>query len=179
MTVDVTKWIDPRNWLWWALGMATVVAGLWFGVVRPYNNYVSAKAVDKALNAERAVSVPLIEGLHSKVANMEAASKAEALRQRAVINLKTKEYQNAIAQNKLFKEELDSQRSSDADFERLLNTINDHDRAAGTGISDRFERLKTAHEQCERDLRYSAETSAGTLERLGAAIAAIDALKLK
>jgi predicted RNase H-like nuclease (RuvC/YqgF family) len=166
-------WLTP----WWAklAALAAVLFGLWF-VVHSYNVAVSKKAVVEALKAERAVTKPKIEALRTELATIKATSEAEALRQKAVVDLKTKEYQNALAKNKTLKVELDSKRSSDADFERLLNTLSANNNASTASAGARYDRIKTAHQQCERDLREALSTTAGTIAGLGEALAGIEAL---
>ena len=163
-----------------------LVAGVWFGIVQPYNHYVSTKAVAAALVKERAITAPVIKRLgewvaarDAKIEAIETASKAEALRQASQLEIKQKDYAHAIANTKTLKSRLDAMRGSDADFERLLNarTVNNSSSAGEASFSGRYDRLEAAHQQCERDIRYASETAAGTIERLSAAVAAIEALK--
>lgn len=164
---------------------ALVFAGtLSFGVHK-YNDGIREKAVAAALKDERAITQPVIDELAKRVADRDSAideinavSKAEKLRQQEQLELKQKGYDHAIANTKTLKNRLDAMRGNDADFERLLNnTTTANGSPAEASLGDRYERLETAHQQCERDIRHFAETAAGTIERLGAAVAAIDALK--
>lgn len=183
--IDITKYIDPRNWLWWALGAGAVVAIVWFGIINPYNNYVSSKKVAAALKDERAKTEPVIKRLgewvaerDSKITNIETASNAEMARQAAVVDLKTKELKNALTQNNALKTDLAKLRSADADFQRLLDTITaNNNSATGTSASTRLNQLGSAHNQCERALRESDEDHADTLGRLDEALAVVRALK--
>lgn len=173
----ILDWLTP----WWAklAVLAVLLSGLLW-LKHTYDTGVAKKAVESALVKERAVEAPKLKAAQLALAEIKAASEAEAIKRKAELNVKTKEYQNAIAQTQLLKAELAAKRSSDADFERLLNTLaNTGDSASGTGISTRYDRLKTAYQQCERDTREALDTAASTIERLGEAIAAIDALKLK
>lgn len=161
-----------------------LAAGVWFGIVQPYNNYVSKKAVAAALVKERAITAPIIKRLGEWVAErdkeitaIKEASKAEARRQASQLEIKQKDYAHAIANTKTLKSRLDAMRGSDADFERLLNASPVNSSAGEASLGDRYERLEAAHQQCERDIRHAAETAAGTIERLSAAVAAIEALK--
>lgn len=163
---------------------ALVLTGAASFGVHKYNDGVREKAVAIALKDERATTQPVIDELAKRVAardtEIEAikeASKAEALRQARQLEVKQKDYAHAIANTKTLKIRLDAMRGSDADFERLLNARPVNSGTAEAGLGDRYERLETAHQQCERDIRHFAETAAGTIERLGAAVAAIDALK--
>lgn len=156
-----------------------------FGVHK-YNDGIREKAVTAALKDERATTQPVIDELAKRVAARDSeieaikeASKAEALRQASQLEVKQKEYAHAIANTKTLKSRLDAMRGSDADFERLLNArpVNRSGSAPEASLGGRYERLEAAHQQCERDIRHFAETAAGTIERLGAAVAAIEALK--
>lgn len=184
--MSVLNEIDPRTWMWRAAGALGVVALLWFGVINPYNNYVSAKKVAAALDDERAKTEPVFKELTASFNTLKGtfdgitdASTAEARRQKQQLEMKQKGYDHAIANTKALKAQLDAMRSSDADFERLLNArpAKNSSSAGEASLGDRYERLEAAHQQCERDIRYAAETAAGTIERLSAAVAAVEALK--
>jgi small-conductance mechanosensitive channel len=182
--MSVLDEIDPRTWLWRAVGAAGALALLWFGVINPYNNYVSAKKVAAALAGERAKTEPVFKeltasfnALKGTFDNITAASTAEARRQKNQLEIKQKGYDHAIANTKKLKAELDAMRGSDVEFERLLNAVAANNSTKQASQSDRYERLEAAHQQCERDIRYASETAAGTIERLSEAVASIEALK--
>jgi uncharacterized protein YhaN len=183
--IDITKYIDPRNWVWWALGAGVVVAGLWFGVISPYNNYITAPAVAAALATERAETEPVFKELTANFNtlkgtfdNITAASNAERARRTAEIDTKTKELTNALAQNKNLKADLAKLHGADADFQRLLDTIAaNNNSATGASASSRLKQLGAAHQQCEKALRESDGDLAETIGRLDEALAVVRALK--
>lgn len=162
-----------------------LVAGVWFGIVQPYNNYVSAKKVAAALVKERAITAPIIKRLgewvaarDAKIAAIESASNAERARQIAVVDLKDKELKNALTQNKALKIDLGKLRGADADFQRLLDTITAaNNNASGASAGTRLKQLGSAHAQCEKALRESDDDNAETLGRLDEALAVVRALK--
>ena len=163
-------------WLKLALIVALLGGLLW--LKHTYDVRVTKEAVNAALVSERAITKPIIDGLKLELATIKAASESEAIKRRAELTIKTKEYQNALAQTKLLKAELDSKRSSDADFERMLNASTDNNSASGTGLGIKYDRIKTAHQQCERDLRTALDTAANTIVGLSEAVAAVEALKV-
>jgi hypothetical protein len=183
--IDITKYIDPRNWLWWVLGAIAVVAGLWFGVISPYNDYVSGKKVAAALEKERAITETILKELTTNFKtlqgtfeNITAASNAERAKRKAEIDLKTKDLQNALAQNQTLKTDLANLRGADAEFNRVLNTItaNNHS-ATGASASARLIKLGSAYSQCEKEFRESRIEHADTLGRLDEALKVVRALK--
>lgn len=168
-------WIMP----WWAkLALIAALLGGLLWLKHTYDVKVTKEAVNAALVSERAITKPIIDGLKLELATIKATSEAEAIKRKAELTIKTKEYQNALAQTKLLKTELDSKRSSDADFERMLHATSDNNSATGTGLSLRHDRIKAAHQQCERDLRSAIDTAAGAIVGLSEAVAAVDALKV-
>lgn len=174
---------DPTSWLFRGVA-ALVVAGAMWWAWTGFKAWVSAPAVAAALKTERAKTEPIFKELtvsfntlKSTFDNITAASNAEARRQKNQLEIKQKGYDYAIANTKKLKAELDAMRGSDADFERLLNASAANNSARQASQSDRYERLEAAYQQCERDIRYAAETAAGTLEGFSAAVAAIEALK--
>lgn len=162
----------------YVLPAAVLVGATSFGVHK-YNEGIRKEAVASALSEERAQTTPIIDGLKTQLQVIKDASKAEADKQKAELARKTKEYKNALVQIESLEAQLSKQLVAADEFERLLNTIRDNNRAAGTGISPRYDALAAAHTQCERDLRESEEEGAATLVDLSRAIAIIDALKLK
>lgn len=142
-----------------------------------YDNSVSADRVAAALAQERKVEGPKLKAAQDELAKIKADSEKLAAKRKAELAAKTKDYQNAIAQTKKLETDLATARGRDVDFERLLNTIADNNRAAGTGVSPRYDALAAAHTQCERDLREADEEGAATLVDLSRALDTIDALK--
>ena len=181
----VLDFFDPAGWAFKVLIAGIVVAGIWFGIVRRYNHYVSAKAVAAALVKERATTAPVIKRLgewvavrDAKIEAIDTASKAERARQIAVVDLKDKELKNALTQNKALKTDLAKLRGADADFQRLLDTITaNNNSATGASASARLKQLGAAHQQCERALRESDSDLADTLGRLDEALKVVRALK--
>jgi predicted nucleic acid-binding Zn-ribbon protein len=173
------------RWVWYALGSLAAAAALWFGVINPYNNYVSAKAVTAALEEERAFTVPKIANLEGTVneldatiAKIHAESDAEKARQVAAVDLKTKELKNALTQNKTLKADLAKLRGISIELDSVLNTISAiNNSASGASASSRLKQLSAAHQQCERALRESDSDLAETLGRLDEALAVVRALK--
>ena len=172
----ILDWLAP-----WYIKLALIAAllGGLLWLKHTYDVKVTKEAVNAALVSERAKTKPIIDGLKLDLATIKATSEAEAIKRKAELNIKTKEYNNALAQTKLLKSELDSKRSSDADFERLLHTVNTNNSSSGTGLCPRYDRIKTAHQSCERDLRISIDTAASTIIGFSEAVAAVEALKLK
>lgn len=183
--MSVLNEIDPRTWLWRAAGAVAAVALVWFGVISPYNNYVSAKAVAAALKVERAKTEPVFKELTANFKtlrgtfdNITAASNAESARRKAQIDVKTKELTYALTQNKNLKTDLAALRGANNDFERLLGTIAaNNNSAAGSSVSTRLKQLSTAHQQCERALREADDDNAETIGRLDEALAVVRAMK--
>lgn len=172
----ILDWLAP-----WYIKLALIAAllGGLLWLKHTYDVKVTKEAVNAALVSERAKTKPIIDGLKLDLATIKATSEAEAIKRKAELNIKTKEYQNALAQTKLLKAELDSKRLSNSEFERMLHASTDNNSATGAGISLRYDRIKTAHQQCERDLRISLDTAASTIIGLSKALAAVEALKLK
>jgi hypothetical protein len=183
--IDITKYIDPRNWVWWALGAGVVVAGLWVGVISPYNNYVSAKKVAAALVKERAKTDLVFKELTANFntlkgafENIAAASNAERDKRKAEIDAKTKELKNALTQNKTFKAELTRLHGDLAGFNSVLDTITaNNNSATGASASTRLKRLGAAHTQCEKEYRAERVEHSETIGRLDEALAVVRALK--
>lgn len=176
---------NPAGLAFKALVVGTVAAGLWFGIVRPYNNFVSTKAVAAALVKERAITAPVIKRLgewvavrDAKIDAIETASNAERARQMAAVELKTKELKNALTQNKTFKAELTRLHGDIAGFNSVLDTITaNNNRAAGASASARLKQLGAAHVQCEKEYRAERVEHGQTLGELGQALAVVRALK--
>jgi arginine utilization protein RocB len=183
--MDITKYIDPRNWLWWALGAGVVVAALWFGVINPYNNYVSSKKVAAAIKDERAKTEPVFKELTASFNtlkdtfdNITAASNLERAKRKAEIDAKTKELTHALTQNKTLKADLAKLHGISAELDSVLNTIASiNNSASGASASSRLKQLSAAHQQCERALRESDSDLAETLGRLDEALVVVWALK--
>lgn len=177
--------LDPSSWAFRIVGSLGVLALLWFGVISPYNNYVSAKKVAAALADERAKTEPVFKeltasfnALKGTFDNITAASNAERARRKAEIDARTKELTNALTQNKTLKADLAKLHSASDDFERLLDTITaNNNSATGASASTRLKQLSSAHQQCERALRESDGDLAETLGRLDEALAVVRALK--
>lgn len=173
------------RWVQYLIGSIAAVVLLWFGVINPYNNYVSEKKVTAALAKERAKTEPVFKELTANFNNLKgtfdnitAASNAERAKRKAEIDLKTKDLNYALSQNKTLKTDLALLRGASDDFERLLNTITaNNNSATGASASTRLKQLSAAHQQCERALRESDSDHAETLGRLDEALAVVRALR--
>ena len=169
-------WLMP----WWLkLALIAALLGSLLWLKHTYDVRVTKDAVNAALVSERAITKPIIDVLKLELATIKATSEAEAIKRKAELANKTKEYQNALAQTKLLKAEIDSKRLSNGEFERLLNATADNNSVTGTGLSLRHERIKTAHQSCERDLRTAIDTAASAIVGFSEALAAVEALRLK
>lgn len=176
------------GWLtaWWVklAVVATLVAGLLW-VKHTYDASVTEAAVAAAIAGEVAKSEPIIRGLANTLAERDATiadiktkSEAERIRQVALVELKSKELKNALHQNRTFKADLDKLRSSDFEFQRVLDTIAaNNNSTSGTSASARLVKLGAAHTQCERDYRTERAEHSETIERLGEALSVVKALK--
>ena len=179
--VDITKYIDPRNWLWWVLGAGALLASLWFGVVSPYNSWVTNKAVTAALKDERAKTQPIIDELAMRVANADKTItdykaesdklKAKVATNQGVLNATLKKLDKSTA-------ELAVLRGSDAEFRRLLDsaTANIGSTTSANTVT-RLGQLTAAHYQCQAEFRAERTSHAKTIAGLEQALAVIDALK--
>ena len=173
------------RWVQYALASLAAAALLWFGVINPYNNWVTDKAVESALAEERAKTEPIFKELMANFNDLETtfkniteASNAELARRIAEINTKTKELGYALAQNKTLKSDLAGLRGANDEFERLLGSIEaNNNRTTGASASTRLKQLSAAHQQCERSLRESDGDLAETLGRLDEALAVVRALR--
>lgn len=183
--IDITKYIDPRNWVWWALGVGVVLAGLWFGVISPYNNWVTDKAVESALADERAEKQPVIDKLAKWVADrdkiIEAKDKAfktEHDRQKEEAKGKQKLYAKVLEQNaKLSK----LQNAAIASPEFVADGVRELTAASGDSTcaadSDDRRRLGAAIAQCETDLNRQLRATETATDIATKALAAARALR--
>lgn len=177
--------LDPTSWAFRIVGALGVAALLWFGVINPYNNYVSAKKVEAALADERAKTDPVFKeltatftALQATFENITTASNAARDKRKAEIDAKTKELTHALTQNKTFKAELTRLHGDLAGFNSVLDAITaNNNSATGASASTRLKQLGSAHTACERALRESDGDLAETLGRLDEALAVVRALK--
>jgi hypothetical protein len=174
------------RWVQYALASLAGAALLWFGVISPYNDYVSGKAVAAALEKERAETAPLVAGLEATIkerdltiATIKAESDAERTKRQAIINTKTIELKNALQANKTLVDKHTKLLGDADDFDRLLKSIEarNNDSTDAASGSARFKQLSAAHQQCERAFEGLARTAAETSGRLSEADAIIKALK--
>lgn len=177
--------LNPYRWLAGILSAAAVVGLLTWGV-HTYNVKVSAKAVEAALEKERAVTAPIIKELaervaarDSELATIKTKSDAERLRRTAVVELKTKELKDALAQNQILADKNTKLLGDSDGVDRLLKSIEarNNNRTDTTGGSAEYKRQSTALIACERDLGELAAATAETSRRLGDADVIIKALK--
>jgi hypothetical protein len=178
----ILDWLTP----WWAkLAIIATLLASCFWLKHAYDIKVTTKAVEAALEKERAEIAPFITNLEETIkvrdltiATTKAESDAERTRQQAKLNTKTIEYKNALLQTKTVQAKYDALLGTSADFERMLHAATaNNDSASGTGLSPRFKQLSAAHQQCERDLRSSIEQTIATTGELSKAVAVIEALK--
>lgn len=190
---DLVKWIDPRNWLWWALGAGAAAALLWFGVIDPYNKYVSAKAVVAALVKERAEVKPKIDRLELQIktlkqsvadrekiiGDMNTAAELEKSKQLKAANEKTIQYNAVVKQNKELFAKFNAAMLSKSELDDRLRNITEQSSSSSTSTSDSgfTKRLGAAYAQCESDVSGLLETASRTNERAAKAEAGLKALK--
>lgn len=183
---DLVKWIDPRNWLWWALGAGAVVAGLWFGVISPYNNYVSDKKVAAALAHERAEVKPKIDRLESdlrdsrrEISTLNAIAEEEKSKQLKAANEKTIQYNAVVKQNKELFAKFNAAMLSKSELADRLRDITEQSSSSAANTSDSgfTKRLGAAYAQCESDVSGLLETASSANERAAKAEAGLRALK--
>jgi hypothetical protein len=198
---DITKYIDPRNWLWWALGAGAVVAGLWFGVISPYNNYVSAKAVAAALEEERAKTEPVFKEL---TANFNALSQnfkdiennviqSRLAAAKAADTAIEKEKYRADQATSRYKQQVSLSKEWAADRQAVMVVFNelpdsmwsvediiaasDSNHTGGIRFGGYVKRLGQRYQSCERDLKRAIETAGRAVDRAAERGAAVEALK--
>lgn len=174
--------LDPTSWAF----RIVVVALLWFGVINPYNNYVSAKKVAAALEKERSFTVPKIANLKAKVAeldltiaNMHGIAELEKSKQLKAANEKTILYNAVVKQNKELFARFNAAMLSKSELTDRLRDITEQSSgsAANTSDSGFTKRLGEAYTQCESDLSGLLETASSANERAAKAEAGLRALK--
>jgi hypothetical protein len=176
--------LDPTSWLFRGIA-AIIIAGAMWGAWTGFKAWVSAPAVAAALKDERAKTEPIFKeltanfnALQGTFENITTASNAERAKRKTEIDVKTKDLNYALTQNKTLKSDLANLRGANDDFERLLNTVTaNNNSATGASASTRLIKLGAAHSQCERDYRASRAEHSETLGRLDEALAVVRALK--
>jgi DNA anti-recombination protein RmuC len=176
--------LDPTSWLFRGIA-AIIIAGAMWWAWTGFKAWVSAPAVAAALKEERSKTEPIFKeltanfnALQGTFENITTASNAERAKRKAEIEVKIKDLNYALTQNKTLKIDLANLRGANDDFERLLNTITaNNNSSTGASASTRLKQLSNAHQQCERALRESDEDNAETLGRLDEALAVVRALK--
>lgn len=173
--------LNPYRWLAYVAGIIGIVMLIWFWVISPYNNHVSAKAVAAAIKDERAKTQPIIDELTNRVAS---ADKTITDYKAASNKLKAKIESNQGVLNatlkKLYKSEneLAMLRGSDAEFMRLLDSATANiGSASNASPVARLGQLASAHHQCQAEFREERTRHAKTIAGLEQALAMIDALK--
>lgn len=190
------------RWVQYLIGSIAVAAGLWFGVVSPYNNYVSAKKVIKAEAKKDAYYLPIIEDFTKKFKkqtttfndlttqvindrlNATSAANAAIAQERLNASLKTSKYLSEISVLKAEASQLRADRAAAASglAERLRYATQplaagDSSGQQGVRLSSYTDGLSRLYGQCEKDIGLLIDTAAGALDRLGEAEAAVRALK--
>lgn len=176
---------DPTSWAFRIVGALGVVALLWFGVINPYNNWVTDKAVESALAEERAEKQPVIDELAKRVADRDAtieakdkAFKTEHDRQKEEAKGKQKLYAKVLEQNaKLSK----LQNAAIPSPEFVANGVRELTAASGDSTcaadSDDRRRLGAAIAQCETDLNRQLRATETATDIATKALAAARALR--
>lgn len=185
--------LDPTSWAFRIVGALGVVALLWFGVIDPYNKYVSAKAVVAALVKERADVKPKIDGLESQIktlkqsvadrekiiVDMSSAAELEKSKQLKAANEKTIQYNAVVKQNKELFARFNAAMLSKSELADRLRDITEQSSSSSANTSDSgfTRRLGAAYAQCESDVSGLLETASSTNERAAKAEAGLRALK--
>lgn len=179
------------RWVQYIIGAIAVVAGLWFGVINPYNNYVSAKEVTKAeakkddfyipkLKAYEADFKGLTAQINQRIADTNAATAKKLLEGKHEADRKTKQYRAELATQK----QVADQFRADSRIE--LDSLRDSTKAlaagngacgADTGNSGYANGLASRFASCARALTEAEDDLAEQLERADRAEAAVRALK--
>jgi len=174
------------RWVQYLLGSLAAAALLWFGVISPYNNYVSAKAVAAALEEERAKTEPFIAELKADIlerdgiiTNMNAAAELEKSKQLKAANEKTIQYNAVVKQNKELFARFNAAMLSKSELADRLRDITEQSSGSATNTSDSgfTRRLGAAYAQCESDVSGLLETASSANERAAKAEAGLRALK--
>lgn len=178
------------RWVQYIIGAIAVVAGLWFGVVSPYNNYVSAKKVIKAeakkddfyipkLKAYEADFKGLTTQINQRIADTNAATEKKLLEVKNEADRKTKLYRAELATQKLVSEQIANERAA-TDVKRLLDNIKtpacngtSGQSATDSGGASRFREL---YQQCESALDEANGDAAEAISRAAKAEAGLRAL---
>ena len=189
------------RWVQYVLASLAAAALLWFWVINPYNNYVSAKAVAAALENERAKTEPVFKQMttnfntltqnfkdietniiQSRNAAAKAADEAVA-KEKYRADQATSRYQSQV---KLSKEWAADRQAVMVAFNELPDSMwNVEDIIAATDSSNtggiRFggyvKRLGQRYQSCERDLKRAIETAGRAVDRAAERGAAVEALK--
>jgi hypothetical protein len=177
--------LNPYRWLAYIAGITAVVGLFWYAV-HSYNVSITKEAVATALADERAAVKPAFDDLEATIktrdltiATMLATSDSERTKRQALINVKTIELKNALQANKILSDKNAKLLGDSTEFDRLLKSIEtrNNDSTDAASGSSRFKQQSAAYQQCERDFRSLAETTAETSRRLSEADAIIKALK--
>ena len=194
----MTAWLA----LWWLklLAIGAVIGAFWLAV-HTYNVKITTKAVLKAEAEMTAIYKPKFEGLTkqfnglTKQANdlrtqvitdrLNATSAANAALAQEKLNAsnKTALYRSEIAALKSVASKRDADRAADlAVFDLRLRdatrplAASDGSDQQGVRLSGYTNGLASLYSQCEKDLGVLIETTAGALDRLASAEAAVRAL---
>lgn len=166
---------------------AAIAAGLWFGIISPYNNWVSEPRVMKALKDERAVEAPKLKAAlddaaaaKNTIASMNKAALDEQAKQTKEANEKTAEYNAVVALNKKLFADFNAAMLSKSELDGRLRNIESQysDGETGTSASGFTKRLGAAYTQCEQDVTALLITASEQNERAAKAEAGLAALTL-
>ena len=170
----------------YAIGSVVLVAGVWFGIISPYNNFVSTKKVNAALKVERAKTEPVIKRLaewvvarDATIDGMNKAAEREKSKQLKAANEKTIQYNAVVKQNKELFAKFNAAMLSKSDLTDRLRNITEQSSSGATNTSNSgfVKRLGEAYAQCESDVSLLLETASRTNERAAKAEAGLRALK--
>ena len=166
---------------------AAVAAGLWLGVINPYNNWVSVPRIEKALEAERAVEAPKLQAAlddaasaKSTIAAMNRKASGEKDKRTKEANERTAKYDAVVALNKKLFADFNAALLSKSELNDRLRNIESQysDSAINTSDSGFTKRLGAAYAQCEQDVTALLNTASEQNERAAKAEAGLAALTL-
>lgn len=186
-----------------AMIAAGIAAGVWFGIINPYNNWIRKPAVEAALVQERAVTTPVFNDLTTNFNGLtkqfktietniiETRKQAKADADAAIAKEKfradqaTSRYQSQVRLNKEWATE---RQAIYVDFTKLPDSMwnladisaatvaDDCGGASGVCLSGYVRRLFKRYESCERDLNRALATAARAVDRAAERGAAVEAL---
>lgn len=182
------------RWVKYIIGSIAIVAGLWFGIISPYNNYVSTEKVAAALVKERATTTPAFNALTQQFKDIEnniiqtrkqAKSDADAAL--------AKEQDRADKATAKYKDQVRLVKSMAVDRDAIYSQFNNlpdsmwdledisaaHDGSSAgiVSLSGYTRRLIKRYQSCERDLDTAIRTAAAAVDRAAVRGAAVEALK--